>query len=37
VLVIALFGIWAERTIGLFRDQLVVRFPTPSGDGRSAD
>ena len=36
-IVIALFGVWAERTIGVFRNQLVVRFPTPPDDGRSAD
>ena len=36
VIVVALFGIWAERTIGVFRNQLVVRFPTPPGEGRPA-
>jgi hypothetical protein len=37
VIVVALFGLWAERTIGTFRNQLVVRFPTPPGKDLPAD
>jgi hypothetical protein len=36
LVVLALFGVWAERMIGRFRREMDVRFPGPSAAAADA-